>query len=106
MHVSSESQSTLLMYLLTREKLFGQDGRMCEILLKCSLKVRAYGYLSCRSESLEIYRYNRWIQDVDTPHDRACPDAKEASWLHLKRLGHPQHQGMAFERFQKAVPDL
>ena len=54
MHVFPESQSTLLMYLLAREELFGQDGRTCEILLKCSLKVRAYGYLNCRSESREI----------------------------------------------------
>ena len=106
MHVSPESQSTLLMYLLAREELFGQDGRMSEILLKCSLKVRAYGYLSCRSESLEIYRYNRWIQEVDKPHYKAYSDTKEASWLHLKRLRQQKHQGMAFERFQKAVPDL
>ena len=43
----------------SREELFGQDGRTCKILLKCSLKVSAYSHLSCRSESWEIYRYNR-----------------------------------------------
>ena len=43
----------------SREELFVQDGRTCKILLKCSLKVRAYSHLSCRSESREIYRYNR-----------------------------------------------
>ena len=49
-------------------------------------------------KGLEVKLLSR-VQLLATAWAVACPDAKEASWLHLKHLGHPQHQGMAFERF-------